>query len=149
MWVSENKNFLTVDSFPSEPAKREIAALRDVSAVRVYQGALLDVGSRRLWIRARPLGDSKVLQSSQMISGSLGKASSEIRAGGWAAVSNVFASERGLHVGSTFTLPTPSGGKRVRVAAITTNVGWTPGAITIDTSDFTRWWQTSTRPPSR
>lgn len=143
VWVSENDNFLTVDGFPEQPAKRQIANLPDVASVRVYRGALLDVGNRRLWVRARPSADSKILQGSQLLSGSLRKASAEIRSGGWAAVSNVFAAERGLKVGGRFTLPTPAGEERVRVAAITTNVGWTPGAITINSADYARWWRTS------
>lgn len=31
----------------------------------------------------------------------------------------------------------------LRVAAVTTNVGWPPGAITINTEDYGYWWQTT------
>ncbi len=37
----------------------------------------------------------------------------------------------------------PAGVARFRVAAITTNIGWTPGAITINTNDYRRYWLTS------
>jgi putative ABC transport system permease protein len=143
IWVAQSDNFLTVDPFPAGAARAAIAKLPSVSSVRVYQGALLDVGNRRLWIRARPPGDGRILQASQLISGKLARASALIRGSDWAAVSNVFATERSLRVGSAFTLPTPQGTATFRVAAITTNTGWAPGAITIGTTDYRRWWGTT------
>ncbi len=143
VWVTTGDNVFTTDSFRAPGAAGAIARVPGVVSVRGYQGGLLDVGDRRLWIRARPPGDTPLLQSSQMVHGDLAHASALIRAGGWAAISNGFASEHGLRVGSAFTLPTPSGPVRFGVAAITTNVGWPPGAITIDTRDYTRYWQTS------
>jgi putative ABC transport system permease protein len=145
VWVTRNDNFLTIDSFRPGSAPGSIAREPGVSSVRAYQGALLDVGSRRLWIRARPAGDKTLLQASQMVHGDLARATRLIRGGGWAAISDGFARERGLRVGSAFSLPTPSGPATFGVAAITTNVGWPPGAITLNTSDFGRDWQ-STNP---
>lgn len=142
VWVSQSDNFLTIEPFPPAGPSAAITRLPEVSSVRVYQGSLLDAGSRRLWIRARPPQDSKILQASQIVSGDLRNASALIRGSGWAAVSNGFAAERGLHVGSAFTLATPGGMARLRVAAITTNTGWAPGAITISTADYRRWWGT-------
>ncbi len=52
-------------------------------------------------------------------------------------------SERGLHLGDTFSLPAPSGTATFRTAAIMTNSGWPPGTITIDTRDYSRYWQTT------
>jgi putative ABC transport system permease protein len=87
--------------------------------------------------------DSKILQTTQMQHGDLAHATALLRQSGWAAVSGAFSGERHLRVGSPFTLPTPSGAAPFRVAAITTNVGWAPGAITINTNDYRRYWQTS------
>jgi putative ABC transport system permease protein len=101
----------------------------------------LDVGDRRLWIRARPSGDSQLIQDSQIVHGNLARATRLLRSCGWAAVSNGFAEERRLRVGDAFTLPTPSGTASLRVAAITTNVGWPPGAITLNDVDYQRYWQ--------
>lgn len=143
VWVTTGMNDLTTTSFAPGDAAGEIRRLPGVRAVRVYQGGLLDVGSRRLWIRARPPGDPVVLQRSQLLHGNYDKASELIRRGGYAAVSDGFASERHLHVGTPFTLPTPSGLAPLRVAAITTNVGWPPGAITIDSTDYRRYWRSS------
>lgn len=143
VWVAQSNNFLTVAPFEAASKQSAIAKLPNVSSVRVYQGGLLDVGNRRLWIRARPPGDRRIVQASQLVSGDLGRAAALIRGSGWAAISDGFAKERNLHVGSAFTLPTPLGEAHLRVAAITTNAGWAPGAITISTADYRRWWGTS------
>jgi len=143
IWVTTDNNFLTIDSFHAPGAQAAIARSPDVASVREYQGGLLDVGTRRLWIRARPTGDATLIQASQLLHGDLAQATRLIRHGGWAAVSNGFAEERHLHVGGAFTLPTPSGTARLRVAAITTNVGWPPGAITLGDADYQRYWQST------
>ncbi len=145
VWVTTDNNFLTIDSFQAHGAAAAIASSPGVASVREYQGVLLDVGTRRLWIRARPVGDSSLIQASQLLHGDLAEATRLIRRGGWAAISNGFAEERHLAVGGSFTLPTPSGAARFGVAAITTNVGWPPGAITLNDSDYQRYWQ-STNP---
>ena len=142
IWVASNNNFLTIDSFRTGSSVEAIKHAPGVASVRVYQGGLLDIGSRRLWIRARPSGDRRMIQSSQLLHGNLARATALIRSGGWAAISNNFASEYDLNVGATFTLPTPSGNARFKVAAITTNTGWSPGAITINASDYRRFWLT-------
>jgi len=143
VWVSTGENVFTTDSFRAGGALAAIARTPGVASVRVYQGGLLDIGSRRLWIRARPPEDSEVLQSSQVLHGDFDQASRLIRQGGWAAIPNGFAEERHLHVGDAFTLPTPSGPARLGVAAITTNAGWPSGAITLNAEDYRRYWQTS------
>ncbi len=143
IWVTTGDNVFTTDSFKADHAVRLLAQMPGIASVRVYQGGLLDVGSRRLWIRARPPSDGEVLQASQIVEGNLTQASRRIRAGGWAAVSNGLASEDHLHIGSRFTLPTPSGDAQFGVAAITTNAGWPAGAITLSTTDYSRYWETS------
>ncbi|HSZ69452.1 MAG TPA: FtsX-like permease family protein [Solirubrobacteraceae bacterium] len=143
IWVTTGDNVFTTDSFNAGNAVHLLARSPGIASVRIYQGGLLDVGSRRLWIRARPPGDSEVLQPSQMLEGNFVHASSLIRRGGWAAVSNGFASEHHLRVGSPFTLPTPSGGAPLHIAAITTNTGWPSGAITLSSVDYGHYWQTA------
>lgn len=143
VWVAPNNNFLTIDSFRAGHLTAAIRHAPGVSEVRAYQGSVLDIGNRRMWIRARPANDRPLLQASQLQQGNLALATRRLREGGWAAVSGVLASERHLHVGSPFRLPTPAGSARFRVAAITTNTGWSPGAITIDTADYRRYWRTT------
>ncbi|HSZ13611.1 MAG TPA: FtsX-like permease family protein [Solirubrobacteraceae bacterium] len=142
VWVTTGENVFTTDSFRANGAVAAIARAPGVSSVRVYQGGLLDVGNRRLWIRARPPTDPAMLQSSQLLRGGLVRATRLLRHGGWAAISQGFADERHLNVGDSFVLPTPSGLARFGVAAITTNVGWPAGAITLSSLDYQRYWQT-------
>jgi putative ABC transport system permease protein len=81
-----------------------------------------------------------------MLAGDLHRADRLIRHGGWAAVSEGFARERKVAVGGSFTLPTPAGLARLKVAALITNVGWPPGAVILSSADYARYWQT--RDPS-
>ncbi len=143
IWVTTGDNVFTTDSFKASRAIRLLTKASGITSVRVYQGSLLDDGDRRLWIRARPPGDSEVLQPSQMVEGNFEDASRLMRSGGWAAISSEFAAEHHLHIGGFFTLPTPGGSALLRVAAITTNTGWPAGAITLSTADYGRYWQTS------
>lgn len=140
VWVAANDKFLTVDSFKDDGAAALIARAPGVAAVRVYEGGLLDVGSRSLWIRARSPLDDRMIQKSQLLEGNLAHGEALIRRGGWAAISGAFTAERRLHVGERFTLGTPTGVASFGVAAITTNTGWSPGAITINLNDYRRFW---------
>jgi putative ABC transport system permease protein len=139
VWVTPvgNNPFLT-DSFSAQPATRAILGVPGVAAVRTYQSSFLDLGARRVWVRARPAGDRDLIQASQLRQGNLARATALLRAGGWAAVSSGFAAERGLTLGSHFSLPTPKGALPLRVAATTANSGWPPGAITVNQRDYER-----------
>lgn len=142
IWVGTGNDIFNVNQFAPGRAVAAIARTPGVAAVRSYQGGLLDVGSRRLWIRARPPQDSEMVEASQLLHGDLVQATQLLRRGGWAAVSSAFAAERGLHLGDRFSLPTPAGTATFRTAAIMTNSGWPPGTITINTGDYSRYWQT-------
>jgi putative ABC transport system permease protein len=143
IWVTTGGNDLTTNAFNAEGATSAIAHAPGVSSVRVYQGGFLDVGPRRMWIVARPSGDASPIPASQLIDGDERLATRLLRKGGWATVSNGFAEEHHLRVGQSFTLPTPAGAARFAVAAITTNLGWSPGAIILSQADYSRYWQTS------
>ncbi|HZL47761.1 MAG TPA: FtsX-like permease family protein [Solirubrobacteraceae bacterium] len=143
LWVTTGSNDLATNSFHPDGAIAAIARAPGVVSVRAYQGSLLDVGARRLWIIARPSADSAMIPASQLLEGDLARATERLRQGGWTALSRGFADERRLRVGDYFELPTPSGDARLRVAAITTNLGWPPGAIVMNTSDYARDWQTN------
>jgi putative ABC transport system permease protein len=143
VWVSAGDDVFNTNSFVAGAIPKKIGRLPQVQSVRVYQGGLIDVGNRRLWVRARAPGDPVMFESSQLLSGSFAQADSLIRQGEGVAVSKGFADERGLKVGNTFKLPTPSGIVRPRVAAITTNSGWPAGTITLNSTDYSRWWGTT------
>jgi putative ABC transport system permease protein len=142
VWVGTGADIFNVNRFAADGTLAAIAHAPGVASVRTYQGGLLDVGARRLWIRARPSRDPAMLESSQLLQGDLQRATALLRRGGWAAVSSAFADEHHLRVGERFSLPTPSGPATFGTAAIMTNSGWPPGTITIDTGDYSRYWQT-------
>jgi putative ABC transport system permease protein len=139
-WVSAGRDVFNMNAFPAGGPSAVLARLPQVATVRVYRGGLLDVGQRRMWVRARPAGDSLMLEPSQVLHGRVAVAQARIRDGGWAAVSSSYADEAHLRAGQSFTLPTPAGPRTLRLAAITTNSGWPPGTITLAASDYARWW---------
>jgi putative ABC transport system permease protein len=143
VWVTTGGNDLTTNSFQSGKLQAELAGAPGISSVRAYRGELMDVGTRRMWVIARPSGDRTIIPTSQLLHGNLARGDELLRGTGWAAVSTGFAGEYHLRVGNTFELPTPSGAQPFKVAAVTTNVGWPPGALIINAGDYRRYWQTS------
>jgi putative ABC transport system permease protein len=144
VWVTPDGDIFDADSFHvqnQEPFTRASGAL---ASVHVHQGGFLDLGTHRLWIRAVPPNNSTMILSSQLLKGDLASATKRMRQNGWGTVSNGFATEHDLHVGSWFALPTPSGTARFRVAAVTTNTGWPSGTISVNTRDYGRYWLTTT-----
>jgi putative ABC transport system permease protein len=143
IWVTTGGNDLTTNAFTiSASQEAAMTAVPGVSSVRVYRGGFLDVGARRMWVIGRPTADRPLLPASQLVAGHLSTAEALMRKGGWVAVSAGFATEHHLTVGEHFSLPTPTGSARFGLAAITTNLGWAPGAITMTSSDFHHYWQT-------
>jgi putative ABC transport system permease protein len=143
LWVTSGGNDLTTNAFDPAGATAAIARAPGVKAVRVYQGGFLDVGPRRLWIIARSPLDSRLIPTSQVLQGSPTSAERLLRGRGWATIAQGFARERHLHVGAGFTLPTPTGRATFKVAAITTNLGWSPGSVIISSLDYRTLWGTA------
>jgi putative ABC transport system permease protein len=142
IWVTSDSGESVTSSFNPGGARAALARVPGVAAVHVYQGGLLNVGARRMWLRARPADDRALFERGQLVEGDARQARSRIARGGWIAVSSGLAGERGLRVGGSLDLPTPSGPARFRVAAVMTNLGWLPGALTLNSADFRRHWQT-------
>jgi putative ABC transport system permease protein len=119
------------------PARRTdaLAALPAVKAVRLYRAGLLDIDDRRAWLIGQPRGAAHVVPPSQVLEGDAAVADRRVRAGGWVVVSQAIAKDLELHIGDHVTLPTPRP-IRLRVAAITTNLGWTAGAMLLNADDF-------------
>jgi putative ABC transport system permease protein len=111
--------------------------------VRTYQGSFLNYDGRRVWIIARAAGTPEPIPASQLLQGSVATATARLRAGGWITVSQQLAEARHLQVGEQLTLPTPTGSASYRIAATTTNLGWSAGAIIINGSDYHRAWATT------
>jgi putative ABC transport system permease protein len=140
IWVAPpgSYNLLQVAPFPPREGA-SLARLPGVGAVRTYRGGLLDVGDRRVWVIAPPAGAQPLVPPSQLLQGSASHASALLRAGGWAVLSRQLASALGVGVGGRFVLPSPVP-TPLRVAAISTNVGWAPGALMMSATQFERAW---------
>ena len=122
-----------------EGAIGKLARLPSVQSVRVYRGGFLDFGDRRVWVSAQPRANPQMVFPHQLVQGNLALANARVRAGGWAVISKAIATQHDLHIGSVFTLPSPRP-TRFRVAALSTNVGWPPGAVLINADDYAKAW---------
>jgi putative ABC transport system permease protein len=143
VWVSPAGSYNLLKTTPFVPTQQAaLARLPGVRAVRLYRGGLLDIGERRVWVIAPPRTSTPLLPASQIVEGDVARAEALVRAGGWAVVSQAIASEHHLHLGSPFALPTPVP-TTFRVAAIGTNIGWAPGAIVMNATDFASAWGSS------
>jgi putative ABC transport system permease protein len=123
---------------------RRIARVRGVRAVEGFQSQFADIARRRIWIIAQPPTAPEGALASEIVAGGLARAEARLRSGGWVAVSAQLAAAEHTGVGGTITIPTPSGSARLRVAATTTNLGWTSGGMLMSTRDYSRLWGTST-----
>jgi putative ABC transport system permease protein len=143
VWVSAagSSNLLMTDPFaPSAQAK--LSALPGVRAVHLYRGGLLDFGERRIWVIAPPSDASPLVPPTQLVEGDLGQAVAHVRQGGWAVVSLALADEHHLKIGDRFTIPSPRPSSW-RVAAISTNIGWAPGAMIVGAEGYAKAWGNS------
>jgi putative ABC transport system permease protein len=131
-------NLLSTTPF-AQADRRALEDLPGVRAVGLYRGGLLDYGARRALVMAPPVGFEPLLAAGQLSSGEPRLAESRVRSGGWAVLSEALAAEHGLHVGQAFILPSPDP-TRLRVAALSTNLGWAPGAIVMNAQTYARAW---------
>ncbi len=140
LWVSPAGSFNLLMTQPFAPRSRErIARIAGVKAVRLYRGGLLDWNERRVWVIGPPPQATPLIPPSQLLQGSRRDAVSRLRGGGWGVLSQALADEHHLRIGDVFTLPSPLP-TRLRLAAISTNIGWAPGAVLLNASDFARAW---------
>jgi putative ABC transport system permease protein len=111
-----------------------------VGHIDALQGGFAQLDGRRIWILARPPGYADHLLASQTLAGSPRLAQRRVAAGGWVIVSQQIAKEQQTGLGGLLTLPTPNGSVRLRIAALTTNLAWSPGAVILGTSEYRRLW---------
>ncbi len=143
VWVSPPGAYNLLRTAPFSPSQQgTLERLPGVRAVRVYRGGLLDWGQRRIWVIAPPADADPLLPASQILEGGVATATARLRAGGWAVVSQALAREHHLHIGARVTLPTPAPAS-FRVAALSTNVGWAPGAVIMTAGEYARAWGSS------
>lgn len=143
LWVVKPGDSPSQTTFSPGNRLRRLASLPGVEGVTALDGGLLDVGNRRVWVLAWASNSPVAMLEGQTIKGSPVVAVARLREGGWATVSQQFASEHHVGVGGTLTLPTPTGDVSMRVAALTTNFGWTPGAVVMSAADYAHAWDTT------
>jgi putative ABC transport system permease protein len=140
IWISPRSKTSLLTTTPFQGIDTAaIARSPGVAAFGVYRGSFLDWGNRRLWILAPPANSRQAIPSSQLVDENVATAEDRIRAGGWVVLSQALAAEHHLHVGSRFLLPAPRP-RPMRVAALTTNLGWPPGAIILNSADYAAAW---------
>lgn len=143
IWVSAPEDNQATVEFRAGAVARRLAQIEGVARVESFQGGFLQLDGRRVWVLARPPGGAREVLANQTLQGSAVMAEQELASGGWIAVSRQIAEERHVGVGDTLTLPTPIGEIPLKIAATTTNLAWSPGAIFIGAGDYTRLWQTT------
>lgn len=143
LWVTNRGDELATSSFPAGRLPQRIARIHGVTQVRRYQGQFLDVAGRRTWLIARSSSVGTIVPPSQVVEGEPKRVQRLLRAGGWVTLSRQLSEALGAKLGGRVSIPTPSGPVAYRVAAITTNLGWTSGAIILDDADYRRAWGTS------
>ncbi|MGA7703803.1 MAG: FtsX-like permease family protein [Solirubrobacteraceae bacterium] len=117
----------------------ELRGLPGVKSVGLYRASLLEYGDRRVWVLAPPGTTQAPVPVKQLVSGAITNADTELHDGGWAVISQALASQHHLRIGQSFTLPAPRP-IVLRIAALSTNLGWPPGAVILNSRDYERAW---------
>lgn len=142
IWVGNPGDDQAVTDFADPGISQRIARLPGVASVSSFQGTFMQLDGRRVWVIARPPGGARDVLRSQISSGSARLAEARLAAG-WIAVSRQIAERRGVSLGGTLDLPTPSGETPLRVAALTTNLAWSPGVVFIGAADYRMLWHSA------
>ncbi len=140
IWVSLDGNANSLATTPfSDRFGSAIARLPGVAGVALYRSSFLDWNERRTWVIAQPREDARPIAWSQIVSGDPTLATARLRADGWVVASRAIAEEHHLRIGEAFLAPTPHP-IWLRVAALSTNLGWPPGALVLNADDYARAW---------
>ncbi len=141
VWIIPRGDSSLLSTVSFEPLNTAaLSRVAGVASVGAYRGSFLDWGQRRLWVIAPAPASPHLAPPSQLLEGNVQQASARLREGGWALVSQALADEHHLHVGQPFLLPSPKP-LTVRLAGITTNLGWPPGAVILSASEYVNGWE--------
>ena len=140
IWVVPpgTQNLLATTPF-SGAASSTLAHLPGVRAVGLYRAGFLEYGGRRIWVLAPPPTATHPLPSGQIVTGNIALANARLHQSGWAVISRTLADQHHLHIGQSFALPSPRP-MTFTIAALSTNLGWPPGAIILSSADYARAW---------
>ncbi len=141
VWITPRGSSSLLSTVSFEPIDTTaVSRVPGVASVAEYRGSFLDWGRRRLWVIAPDRDSRHLTPPSQLLTGNRALADERLRAGGWALVSQAVADERHLHIGQPFLLPSPKPLK-VRLAGTLTNLGWPPGAVILNASEYANGWE--------
>ncbi|HEX3434167.1 MAG TPA: FtsX-like permease family protein [Solirubrobacteraceae bacterium] len=140
IWVTAAgaSNALATTPF-DDVASAKLRLLPGVNSVRLYRGSFLDWGDRRVWTLAQPRVSSPPISASEIVGGDAKTAFARLRQHGWVILSRALAASHDLHLGQSFSFPTPQP-SAFRIAALSTNLGWPPGAMVLNADDYARAW---------
>jgi putative ABC transport system permease protein len=139
VWVSPSGESSVLATTPFNQPNPSIARLPGVATVGLYRGGFFNWGRRRIWVLAPPANSRSPIPKGQLVAGNFSYATSNVRDGWWAVLSQALASENHLRVGDTFTVPSPQP-VTFRLAALSTNLGWPPGAMILSATAYARAW---------
>ncbi len=143
IWITPRGDSSLLSTIPFGPVDTSVlAGLPGVSRVGVYRGSFLDWGKRRLWVIAPARNSRSLVPTSQLLTTGGVLLSARLHGGDWALLSQALASEYHLRVGESFTLPSPHP-IALRLAGVTTNLGWPPGAVLLNAAEYARGWEGS------
>lgn len=117
-----------------------LAALPGVRSVSAYRGSFLDWGDHRVWVIAPASTVARPVPISEMIEGSAAVGTARLHGRGWAVISQGLANEHHLHIGQSFVFPSPHT-QDLRLAGTTTNLGWPPGTVIMNSRDYATAWR--------
>ncbi|HEY2181238.1 MAG TPA: ABC transporter permease, partial [Solirubrobacteraceae bacterium] len=143
MWIvpPETNDLLGTTPFTG-PSVSALGRLAGVRAAGVYRASFLRFGERLVWVLAPSPTAAQPVPASQLVRGDLASTTARVRAGGWAVVSQALAAQQKLRIGDALTLPAPHP-VLLRVAGLSTNLNWAPGAVLLSPSDYVRAFQTN------
>lgn len=140
IWIVNPDDDLATKSMRLDGLADRVKGTPGVRDVRAYYGSFLDIEGRRAWVLGRSERDHNMVPASQVVDGDHTKTEQRMREGGWITLSEQLADDLDVGVADAVTVPTPSGPRRYRLAATTTNLGWTAGALIFNAEDYARAW---------
>lgn len=141
LWIGNRGDDQAVVGFATGDLPARISRVPGVEHVAAYRGGFVVMDGRRVWAIARPLGGARHVLSSQVVSGSAALAEQRLAQGGWVVVSRQIAEAQHARLGDRLALPTPSGKVSLRIAALTSNLAWSPGALFVGGAQYAHLWR--------
>ena len=143
IWVLNPKDTAAANSFSPDHYASRIGRIPGVAGVHTFQSEFMTMGDRRVWVIGRPPNANIGLLTSQIVQGNAVTVEAHLQQGGWIAVSKQIAEEQHVGLGGSLSLPTATGIVKFKLAATTTNFGWTSGVVLMNINDYARFWATT------